>query len=57
VGEATIYGFGVAGAAAEVPINLFQVGLGVLGLLLFRLVKRTYPQVEQLGEEPTFEEV
>ena len=56
VGEATIYGFGVAGALAEVPINLFQVALGVLGLLLFRLVRRGYPQIEQLGEDAVFEE-
>ena len=55
VGEATVYGFGAAGAGAEVPINLFQVGLGILGLLLFKLVKRAYPQIEQLGEEATFE--
>ena len=55
IGEATVYGFGVAGAGAEVPINLFQVGLGILGLLLFQLVKRAYPQIEQLGEEAAFE--
>ncbi len=57
LGEATVYGFGFAGAAGELPINLFQVGLGVLGLLLFELVKRAYPQIEQLGEETTFKEV
>jgi uncharacterized membrane protein len=56
VGEATVYGFGVAGAAAELPINLLQVGLGVLGLLLYALVKRAYPQIDQLGIPPTFEE-
>ncbi len=57
VGEATVYGFGLAGAGAELPINLFQVGLGFLGLVLFKLVQRAYPQIEQLGEEATFEEV
>jgi uncharacterized membrane protein len=56
VGEATVYGFGVAGAAAELPINLVQVGLGILGLLLYSLVKRAYPQIDQLGVSPTFEE-
>jgi uncharacterized membrane protein len=56
IGEATVYGFGAAGAAAEVPINLFQVGLGVLGILLFQLVKGAYPQIEQLGGGVTFEE-
>jgi uncharacterized membrane protein len=56
VGEATVYGFGVAGAGAEVPINLFQVGLGILGVLLFQLVKRAYPQIEQLAGDGTFKE-
>lgn len=56
VGEATVYGFGVAGAGAEVPVNLFQVGLGILGIVLFQLVKRAYPQIEQLAEGPTFTE-
>ncbi len=57
VGEATIYGFGVAGASAELPINLFQVSLGILGLLLLRLVRRAYPQIEQLSEGSSFTEV
>ncbi len=57
LGEATIYGFGFAGAAAELPFNLFQVGLGLLGLLLFQLVRRAFPQIDQLGEAPKFEEL
>ena len=56
IGGATVYGFGAAGAAAEVPINLIQVGLGILGILLFQLVKQAYPQIEQLGGSTTFEE-
>ncbi len=56
IGEATVYGFGMAGATAELPINIFQVALGVLGLLLLRLVKQAYPQIEQLAAEPTFRE-
>ncbi len=54
IGEATVYGFGAAGASAELPINLIQVGLGILGILLFRLVKRAYPQIEQLAGGVTF---
>jgi len=57
LGEATIYGFGVAGAAAELPLNLLQIGLGFFGLLLFSLVRQAYPQVEQLGSAAKFEEV
>ena len=57
IGEATVYGFGAAGAAAELPINLFQVGLGILGILLFQLVKRAYPPIEQLAGGVTFREV
>jgi len=56
LGEATVYGFGVAGAVAEVPVNLFQVGLGFLGIVLFDLVKRAYPQIEQLAGGVTFKE-
>jgi hypothetical protein len=41
-------------AAAEVPVNLFQVGLGVLGLLLYQLVRRAYPQLDRLGSRPTY---
>lgn len=57
LGEAMIYDFGVAGASVEVPINLVQVGIGLFGLLLFQLVKLAYPQIEDLAEEPTYEEV
>lgn len=57
IGGATLYGFGFAGAAAELPINLFQVGLGFLGIVLLQLVKRAYPQIEQLTSATTFEEV
>ncbi len=56
LGEATIYGFGVAGAALELPINLFQVGLGVLGILLLNLVKNAYPQIDQMAVETSFTE-
>lgn len=57
VGEATVYGAKVAGAAAEVPLNLIQVGLGFFGLLLFTLVRQAYPQIEQLASGVSFEEV
>lgn len=57
LGEATVYGFGLAGAVAELPFNLFQVGLGLLGLALFQLVRRAFPQIDQLGEAPEFEEL
>jgi hypothetical protein len=56
LGEATLYGYGMAGAAAELPFNLFQVGLGVLGLALYQLVKRAYPQIDQLAGKPAFQE-
>jgi uncharacterized membrane protein len=49
LGEVTIYGLGVPAAAAEVPVNVFQVSLGILGITLYRLVKAAYPQVELLG--------
>jgi uncharacterized membrane protein len=55
VGGATLYGFGFEAAAVELPINLFQVGLGVLGLVLYRLVKQAYPQLEQLSGDVSFE--
>jgi uncharacterized membrane protein len=57
LGEATVYGFGYAGALAEVPVNFIQVGLGLLGVLLFFLVKRAYPQIEELAEEKVFQEI
>jgi uncharacterized membrane protein len=56
LGEAALYGFGAAGAAVEVPINLFQVGLGFGGLLLYQAVKRAYPQLDLLARRTTFEE-
>ena len=56
LGEATIYGVGAVGAGVEVPINLFQVGLGFVGLLLFQAVKRAYPQIEQLTGRAPFKE-
>jgi len=56
LGGAIFYGFGFAGAAAEVPINLFQVGLGILGLGLYQLVKRAYPQIDNLGGSQSFTE-
>ncbi len=57
VGEATVYGAGVAGAAAELVGNLVQVGLGVFGLALFRIVRQAYPQLDHLGSATKFEEV
>lgn len=57
IGEATVYGYGPVAAAAEVPINLLQVGLGLLGLLLHRLVKAAYPPLDMLTTDPVFEEV
>lgn len=56
VGEATVYSMGGAAAAAEVPFNLVQVGLGILGLLLYQLVKRAYPPLDDLTADVTFEE-
>jgi uncharacterized membrane protein len=56
LGEATLYGFGLAGALAELPVNLFQVGLGALGLVLYELVRRAYPQIDQLAGKPAFRE-
>ena len=57
IGQATVYGLGVAGAAAELPINLFQVGLGVLGLGLYFLVRAVYPQIDQLAGGKGFTDV
>lgn len=56
VGEATVYGFGVAGATAELLGNLAQVGLGFLGILLVRRVRRAYPQLDNLFSGPTLQE-
>ncbi|MFP3853361.1 MAG: ECF transporter S component [Anaerolineales bacterium] len=52
VGEATLYGFGIAGALAELPGNIVQVALGFFGLVLFRQVRNAYPQIEQLASGP-----
>lgn len=57
LGEATVYGFGMAGAAAELPLNLIQVGLGFFGLVLFTVVRQAYPQIERLAVGERFEEV
>lgn len=56
LGEITAYGFAVEGAAAEAPINLFQVGLGFVGLLLLQAVKRAYPQIELMAGQTGFKE-
>ncbi len=50
--SAFYFGSGVSVAASEIPFNIFQVGLSLIGLLLFTLVKRAYPQIENLGSEP-----
>lgn len=55
-GEATVYGVGIAGAAAEVPVNLFQVGLGIFGILLYQAVRRAFPQIEQMARPSSFKE-
>ena len=52
----SLYG-GSAAAILELPVNLFQVSLGILGLLLLRLTKAAYPQIDQLAEDVSFEEV
>jgi uncharacterized membrane protein len=56
LGEATLYGFGAAGAAAELPGNLVQVALGGLGLVLFQQVRRVYPRILTLASAEAFEE-
>jgi uncharacterized membrane protein len=56
LGEATLYGFGIVGAGAEVVGNLVQVGLGGFGLLLFQQVRRAYPQIVGLATEAVFED-
>ena len=57
VGQASVYGLGVAGAAAELVPNLIQVALGVLGLALYFLVRAAYPQIDQLAEDRGFTDV
>lgn len=44
-------------AAVEIPINLFQVALGVLGLGLYFLVLKVYPQINQLAGGKGFTDV
>lgn len=56
IGQATVYGFGVAGAAAELIPNLMQVSLGALGIALFLMVKKAYPQIVHLAEGAEFTE-
>lgn len=56
VGEASIYGFGLAGALAELPGNLVQVALGFFGLVLYRQVRRAYPQIDFLASGPSIDE-
>jgi uncharacterized membrane protein len=56
IGESTIYGFGAAGALAELPGNLVQVALGFFGLLLFREIRKAYPQIDRLASEPVVHE-
>lgn len=56
IGEATVYQFGVAGAAVELIGNLVQVGLGIFGILLFIQVRRAYPQIVTMQGESSFEE-
>lgn len=56
VGEATVYGVGAAGAAAEVPVNLFQVALGFIGILLYEAVRRAFPQIKEFAQQSRFKE-
>lgn len=56
VGEATVYGVGAAGAATEVPVNLFQVALGLIGILLYEAVRRAFPQIQEFAQQPRFKE-
>lgn len=59
VGETLVVGLygGYVVAVAELPFNLVQVALGVLGLLLLRLTKAAYPRIDRLAEAVSFEEV
>ncbi len=54
IGQALFYGFGEAGPLVEAAFNLFQVSLGYLGLLLFKLVQSAFPQISQLGQKVEF---
>ena len=57
VGERLFYGYTPANALLEMWVNLGQVGLGLLGILLYELVKESYPQLEQLAGQETFKEM
>lgn len=52
----TLYG-GYAAALLELPVNLFQVSLGIVGLLLLRGTRAAYPQIDELAEDVSFEEL
>jgi uncharacterized membrane protein len=54
VGQITFYGYTVANALVELPLNLLQVGLGVLGLALYQLVRAAYPPLDRLGRPPSY---
>jgi uncharacterized membrane protein len=56
IGEVEIFGYKPVQAAAEIIPNLFQVSLGLLGLPLYELVNRAYPQIDQLAGKPAFRE-
>jgi uncharacterized membrane protein len=57
LGEVTLYRLGLPAAAVEIPVNAFQVSLGILGITLYKLVKAAYPQIELLGGEgPKFKQ-
>lgn len=51
-----LYG-GLPIALGELPFNVFQVSLGLLGIALLALVKQAYPRLEQLSEDKHFEEL
>ena len=52
----SLYG-GYAAAIIELPVNLFQVSLGIIGLLLLVGARAAYPQIDTLADDPSFEEV
>jgi uncharacterized membrane protein len=54
VGQITIFRLTVANALVELPLNLLQVSLGALGLALFQLVRRAFPQIDRLGQRPAY---
>ena len=57
LGEVTVYGYENAIALAEVVPNLIQVGLGLVGIGLYFLVRAVYPQLDQLGGGKGFTDV